>query len=68
MPPRETTTPLDVYTIRPPTREGGKSFWVKIGSAWKNRDNSLNIKLDALPVNGELQVRKRRERNDDNGG
>ncbi len=53
-----------MYTIRPPSREGGKSFWVRIGSAWKNRDNSLNIKLDALPINGELQVRKPRPRED----
>lgn len=55
---------LDVFTIRDRTTEDGKDFWVKIGSVWKNRDGSLNIKLDALPLNGKLQVRKPRERDD----
>lgn len=59
-------TRLDVFTIRDRTTEDGKDFWVKIGSAWKNRDGSLNIKLDALPLNGKLQVRKPRPR-EDNG-
>lgn len=35
-----------------------KSFWLRIGTAWKNRDGSLNIRLNALPLNGALQVRK----------
>lgn len=43
-----------VYTI---TERGEKSFWNRIGVAYVNRDGSLNIKLDAVPVNGTMQVR-----------
>lgn len=34
-----------------------KGWWVRIGSAWVNRDGSVNVKLDALPVNGTLHIR-----------
>ena len=34
-----------------------KGQWIKIGVAFVNRDQSLNIHLDALPVNGSLHVR-----------
>jgi hypothetical protein len=34
-----------------------RGFWVRIGSGWVNRDGSLNLRLDALPVNGQLHVR-----------
>lgn len=36
---------------------GGRSAWVRIGSAYTNRDGSLTLKLDALPVHGTMQVR-----------
>jgi len=37
--------------------EGHKAFWCSIGAGWVNRDGSYNLLLDALPVNGKLQVR-----------
>lgn len=43
------TTPIE--------RQDGKTFWLRIGTAFRNKDASLNIYLDALPVNGKLQVR-----------
>jgi hypothetical protein len=43
-----------VYTI---TERGERSFWTKIGVAYVNRDGSLNVKLEAVPVNGTMQVR-----------
>ena len=49
----------DVYTII--EKEGmEKNFWVKIGAAFENRDGSLTVFLDALPVNGKLHVRERK--------
>ena len=55
-----------VYVITErPTPEGSKSFWTKVGAAFENRDGSLTIRLDALPLSGTLQVRdedKDRER------
>ena len=43
-----------VYTI---TERGERSYWTKIGVAYVNRDGSLNVKLEAVPVNGTMQVR-----------
>ena len=46
----------DVYTII--GREDAKPYWLKIGTAFNNRDGSINVKLNALPVNGILHVRE----------
>ena len=43
-----------VYTI---VQRGGRKFWVRVGAAFPNRDGSINVVLDAVPVNGELQIR-----------
>lgn len=45
-----------VYTVIE-TPGNGPNFWQRVGSAWSNKDGSLNIKLNALPVNGSLHVR-----------
>ena len=44
-----------VYTII--KNDKGKDFWIEIGRAFTNKDNSLNVRLNALPVNGTLQIR-----------
>ena len=55
---------MEVYTIV--DKEGfEKSFWVKVGACFPNRDGSLNVYLDALPLNGRLQIRERGK--DDSG-
>lgn len=46
-----------VYTIVESTR-GGKKFWLRIGVAFPNRDGSINVHLDAMPVNGRLHIRE----------
>lgn len=49
----------DVYTIV--EKEGwDKGIWIRVGTAFENRDGSQNIILDALPLNGRLQVRDRK--------
>jgi hypothetical protein len=45
-----------VFTII--DRGQGRSIWVRVGVGFTNRDGSLNLKLDAIPVNGTLQVRE----------
>lgn len=44
------------YTVVEREKDGRK-FWVRVGAAFVNRDGSLNVRLDAMPVNGELQIR-----------
>jgi hypothetical protein len=48
------------YTVRE-GKEGTKGFWIAIGSAWTNKDGSLSLTLDALPVNGRLVIRERKD-------
>ena len=57
----------DVFTV---IERGDKTFWVKIGAAFGNRDSSLSVVLDALPTDGRLQIRpaEPRERNEAPGG
>ena len=54
----------DVYTIIEKD-ELEKAFWLRVGAAFENRDGSLNIFLDALPVNGKLHVRDRKAKESD---
>ncbi len=49
-------SPLVVYTIVARERDGRK-FWVRIGTAFRNRDGSVNAILDAVPTNGTLHIR-----------
>lgn len=56
---------LDIFYIKKSDKEGGKPFWMKIGSAWRNKDNSLNLKLDVPVVPGmDVQLREPTERED----
>lgn len=41
----------------PVSGKDGKTFWLRMGAAYENRDGSWNLYLDALPVNGRLQIR-----------
>lgn len=57
------STLKDVYTISEKeggTAGGGKEYWTKIGVAFVNRDDSINVVLDATPINGRLHIRDRR--------
>jgi len=57
----------DVFTIID-RGEGKKSYWLKIGAAFENKDGSYTVKLDALPLNGQLQIREPREQQSDTNG
>jgi hypothetical protein len=49
-------------------RAGKKTRWVRVGRAYENRDGSTNVYLDALPTNGQLQLRDWEEWDDHKGG
>lgn len=44
--------------------EQNGTVWVKAGSAWVNRDGSMNVYLDVLPLDGRLHVREALDRKD----
>lgn len=52
------------YTIR---SRGERSFWIRIGVAFVNQDGSLNLYLDAMPLDGKLQLREARDTPDAEG-
>jgi hypothetical protein len=39
------------------TQRGTNKYWTRVGVAFVNRDGSMNVKLEAVPVNGEIHVR-----------
>ena len=51
----ETKTMKTVFTVV--ERSQGKSIWTRVGVGFVNQDGSINLRLDAIPVNGTLQVR-----------
>ncbi len=50
-----------VFSIR---RAKGGSVWTRAGSAWLNKDGSMNLYLDVLPLDGTLHVREPGEKRD----
>jgi hypothetical protein len=52
---------LAVFSIR---ENKGGSVWVRAGSAFVNKDGSLNLLLDVLPLDGKLHVREAGEKRD----
>ena len=52
--------PKVVYSI---VREKDRDdYWQRLGIAFVNRDGSLNVKLQGLPINGELHIRDAKEK------
>jgi len=59
-----------------PLDRNGKTYWMRIGSAFLNKDGSTNVYLDAYPTDRKLQIRdldprdmqpRKREADDENG-
>lgn len=40
----------------------GKSFWGRIGAAWRNRDGSLSLQLDCFPQDGRVVLQEPKEK------
>ena len=54
-PPKTEPPPFKVvYAI---IERGPKKHWLRIGLAFVNKDGSLNVRLDALPLSGVLHIR-----------
>lgn len=39
------------------TQRKDRNFWNRVGVAFVNNDGSINVKLEAVPVSGEIQIR-----------
>lgn len=51
------------YQVR--DREGKKSFWTRIGSAWAHADGGgFNIQLECIPLDGRITLRVASEKKD----
>lgn len=50
---------LAVFSIK---ENKGGSIWVRAGTAFVNKDGSLNVLLDVLPLDGKLHVREAGEK------
>ena len=48
--------------LTPCTNKSGKTYWVKLGRAFENRDGSTTVYLDAFPTNSKLHIRDLDER------
>jgi hypothetical protein len=48
-----------VFSIRKAT---GGSVWTRAGTAFCNKDGSLNVVLDVIPLDGRLHVREAGEK------
>jgi hypothetical protein len=57
---KKATNLRQVFTV---VERNGKNFWVRIGTAFINKDGSESVYLDALPVNGRMQIRNVENRN-----
>ena len=52
---------LIAYAVR---QSGEKSYFTRIGAAWPNSKGGFGLRLDALPVNGEIVLFPPREEDD----
>lgn len=53
--------PLAAFSII--EKEGfERPVWHKVGVAWVNRDGSINVQFDSLPLGGKVQLREERDR------
>ena len=44
--------------LSPIEKRDGGTFWMRVGSAYINKDESINVYLDAMPKNFQLQLRE----------
>jgi hypothetical protein len=46
------------------TERNGRSYWNRVGVGFVNSDGSINLRLEAVPVSGEMQIRDHVPRED----
>jgi len=56
----------DVFMIPEKESETHKP-WMRVGIAFINKDSSMNVILDAIPMSGKLHIRERKTKSTDKG-
>jgi hypothetical protein len=54
--PRDSPRWLAVYVVV--QHPGRAPYWLSVGKAFVNSDGSLNVRLDANPIDGKLHIRR----------
>ena len=52
------TRPRIFKVISPIEKKDGGIYWMRIGTGYPNKDQSINLYLDAIPFNHKLQLRE----------
>jgi hypothetical protein len=37
----------------------GKNYWNRVGAMWATKDGGFSLKVDAMPIDGEIALRPR---------
>jgi hypothetical protein len=45
--------------ISPIERRNGEKYWMRLGSAFTNKDDSINVYLDAMPLGKDFHLQLR---------
>tara|TARA_R110001606_G_scaffold225179_3_gene373241 strand:- start:736 stop:945 length:210 start_codon:yes stop_codon:yes gene_type:complete len=61
---KKTTPPTHrLFVVK--ERKGTKDYWIQVGAAWPHKSGTgFNIKLDAIPTDGELVMLDKSEQPD----
>jgi len=54
----------EIFHVRD-SNNGGKGYWTKIGAGFENKDGSVNMVFDCIPVDGRCQLRVRQEKQEE---
>ena len=44
----------DLHAFTPVELSAGDTTFIRIGAAWRNKRDGYNIRLNALPINGQI--------------
>ncbi len=49
-------------------RKDDKAYWNRIGVGWDNKDGSINVQLNALPIDGRINLRVPKPKDEEDEG
>ncbi len=56
--------PKVVYAL---TERDGRTYWTRIGVAFVNKDESITVRMEAVPLSGQLNIRNDEPRDHERG-